>query len=110
MSTHNKKKLAFLKRVSKKNLKYQKKLFSKCPSQIIEDIGKISHSVCNNNKIKLTTRQIGKLVKYKKFLRGINKTRKNKRGYLVRNIQGGFISALIPLVLTIASAIGNNLL
>ncbi|NQY53284.1 MAG: hypothetical protein HRT42_06880 [Campylobacteraceae bacterium] len=105
-----KKKINFLKRVSKKSLKHQKKIFSGCPERIIKDVSKLFHNICNNKKIVLNPRQIKKLLKYRKFLRGINKIKKNKRKYLVKNISGGFLSALIPLLVNVIAGIGSQFL
>ena len=98
-------KVQLFKKLSKKNLKNQKQNLKVCPDEMINDLVEVVNAVRNNPNLKITKKQLKRISRFKKFMRGLdsNKT-KNKRGYITRNMSGGFIGALIPLMATLVSS------
>ena len=99
-----KKKIAVFKKLSKKKLSDQKKILNKCPDEVINDLIACIKEISNNPNLNLSRTKLKRLKKFKKFIRGINNGKKrNKRGYICRNLKGGFIGALVPLLTSLAS-------
>ena len=98
-------KVHLFKNLSKKKLKSQKQNLKVCPNEMICDLVDAVNAVLNEPNLKITNKQLKRISRFKKFMRGIaNKKTKNKRSYITRNMQGGFIASLGPLMATLVSS------
>ena len=98
-------KLTAFKRLSKRSLKCQKQKLNNCPDEVICDLVALIREICFNPDLKFNKKQLKKIKKFKKFMRNVaNKKTPSKRKYIVKHLKGGFLSALLPLLVSIASS------
>lgn len=97
-------KVNIFKKLSRKRLNYQKQKLAECPDEMICDLVAVIQEVCRNRGLKLTKKELKKIRKFRKFMRGVSLTKSNKRKYILKNIKGGFLAALAPLLASLASA------
>ena len=100
------KKIKLFKRLSKRDLKTQKKKLKECPDEVICDLAALINEVCENPNLKLNKKQLKKIRKFKSFMRGLNRSKgvKKKRSYFLKHLKGGFLAVLAPLLASLASS------
>ena len=99
-----KQKIAAFKKLSKKKLSDQKEILNRCPDEVINDLIACIQEISTNPNLNLSRTKLKRLKKFKKFIRGINSgKKKNRRRYICKNLKGGFIGALVPLLASLAS-------
>ena len=104
MSKKVKQKISIFKKLSKEKLSDQKAILNRCPDEVINDLIACIKEISNNPNLKLSRTKLKRLKKFKKFIRGINSgKKKNRRKYICRNLKGGFIATLVPLIASLAS-------
>ena len=99
-------KLGLFRQLSKKNLRTQKKKLKDCPDEVICDLSALINEICNNKNLELNKKQLKKIRKFKKFMRGLNRAKGNnkKRSHFVKHLKGGFLAVLAPLLASLASS------
>ena len=95
-----KKRLDFFRHLAKVSLHKQKKILRKGPPKISKDLIKLIKVV---KRHPIPRRHLKKITPFRKTINNILKNKKKSRNFLAGGIKGGFLSALVPLIATLAS-------
>ena len=101
-----KEKIKIFKNLSRKKLPSQKQIFAKCSSSMIKDLSDIIKEIRQNSNLEISKKQWKKLKQFKVFMRKLS-SKKNigsKRKYIVKYMKGGFLSAVVPFLFSLASS------
>ena len=93
-----KEKVKIFKKSSRKRLPCQKQILSECSNPITKDLSNI---IKEKKK-----RQWKKFKQFEVFMRKLISKKKvgSKRKYIVKYMKGGFLSAIVPLLISLASS------
>ena len=95
-----KKRLDFFRSLAKNHIGRQKKILKKCPVKITNDLVRL---VKLAKKHPVPTKHYSKIRPFRKLINKISSNKINSRKKLAEGIKGGFLSALIPLIASLAS-------
>ena len=103
----SKKQKKFFVKLSKRPLRAQKRILSKCPNSIIVDLHRLCKRICKDRRIILNKKHIKKLFKFRKILRTLTATEnpESSRKYLSSHMKGGFLGTLISVITALATTI-----
>ena len=101
-----KEKVEIFKKLSRKKLPCQKQILSKCSNSMIKILSNIIKKIRKNSNLKISNRQWKKLKQFKVFMLKLISKKKvgSKRKYIVKYMKGGFLSAIVPLLISLASS------
>ena len=103
----DKEKVNIFKRLARRGLPYRKRILSGCSNTMIRDIVNIVKEIRKNPYLKISNKQLKKIRKFRKFTHNLISKKKNiesKRRYMVKYMKGGFLSAIAPLLISLASS------
>ena len=106
MSLHRER-VNWLQLLAKQPTPKQHKIVKNCNLKFIKDLHKLIKYIACDKKLQLSSKHKEFLKKHSTFLRNFLEVRsyKKKRENLLRKVNGGFLSFLIPAIVSIASSV-----
>ena len=96
-----KKRLDFFRHLGRAHIQKQKKILKKCPAKVSSDLVKLVKLVKKNP---VPSKHYRKIQPFRKLINKISSNKIKSRKSLAQGIKGGFITALLPILASLASA------